>query len=78
MREALEDYLDFIDGERNLSIHTQRGYRQDLEQFLEFMQRAHVEDLSEVDYRFLRSYLAHLHTRGFSRASIARKNLHPA
>lgn len=73
MREALEDYLDFIDGERNLSIHTQRGYRQDLEQFLEFMQRAHVEDLSEVDYRFLRSYLAHLHTRGFSRASIARK-----
>jgi integrase/recombinase XerC len=73
LREALEDYLDFIDGERNLSPHTQRGYRQDLEQFQEFLRRAGVEDLGAVDYRFLRSYLAHLHTRGFSRASIARK-----
>ncbi len=73
MQQALEDYLDFIDGERNLSPHTQRGYRQDLEQFREFMRRAGREDLEEVDYRFLRSYLAHLHTRGFSRASIARK-----
>lgn len=73
MQQALDDYLDFIDGERNLSPHTQRGYRQDLEQFLEFMRRAGKEDLGGVDYRFLRSYLAHLHTRGFSRASIARK-----
>jgi integrase/recombinase XerC len=73
LQQALEDYLDFIDGERNLSPHTQRGYRQDLEQFREFMRRAGREHLEEVDYRFLRSYLAHLHTRGFSRASIARK-----
>ncbi len=73
MREALEDYLCFIDGERNLSPHTQRGYRQDLEQFLEFAARAGKKDLREVDYRFLRSYLAYLHTRSFSRASIARK-----
>lgn len=73
MQQALDDYLDFINGERNLSPHTQRGYRQDLEQFREFMRRAGKEDLGEVDYRFLRSYLAHLHTRGFSRASIARK-----
>ena len=73
LRQALDDYLDFIDGERNLSPHTQRGYRQDLEQFAEFMRRAGREAPEEVDYRLLRSFLAHLHTRGFSRASIARK-----
>ncbi len=73
MEDALADFLRYLEGERNLSPHTLRGYGQDLAQFLEFLRRYGVVDLEEVDYRLLRSYLAHLRTRGFSSASISRK-----
>lgn len=73
MREALREYLSFLEVERNLSPNTLRAYRNDLELFLEFCRRASVKSVGEVDHRLLRRYLSYLQTRGFSRATVARK-----
>jgi integrase/recombinase XerC len=73
MERELVKFARYIDGERNLSPHTLRAYRKDLEQFLEFLHRLGIGSWDEIDYPLLRKYLAHLQTRGFSRASIARK-----
>ncbi len=69
----VEEFILKLEAERNLSPHTVRAYRLDVEQFCEFMRRAGKNRFDQVDYRFLRSYLANLNTRGFSRSSIARK-----
>jgi integrase/recombinase XerC len=71
--DAVEGFLLKLQAERNLSPHTVRAYRLDIGQFCDFMRRAGKERFDQVDYRFLRSFLANLNTRGFSRASIARK-----
>lgn len=66
-KEAFSLYLEI---ERNLSPHSIRAYRQDLDQFHDFL--ADVP-LSEVDYRLLRRYLGHLKQQGYERATIARR-----
>lgn len=73
MREEMEGYLRHLRAERRLSPQTVRAYRADLELFLDFCRRSGVEDPSLVDHRLLRRYLAHLQTRGYARATIARR-----
>jgi integrase/recombinase XerC len=78
LRRLIERYLEYLDGERNLSAHTLRAYRGDLERFLQFMA---VEVLArdeervrpkEVDVLAVRSFLASQTARGLARRSQAR------
>jgi integrase/recombinase XerC len=78
LRRLIERYLEYLDGERNLSVHTLRAYRGDLERFLQFMA---IEVLAEdekrvrpkdVDVLAIRSFLASQTARGLSRRSQAR------
>jgi len=71
--EYIDDYLLALQAERNLSPHTVKSYRRDLQQFAEFLRRTGREDLAGVDHRLLRSFLANLSTRGYARSSISRK-----
>jgi integrase/recombinase XerC len=66
-------YLERLAVQRRLSSHTIAAYRRDLSQFFEFSSRAGVSEVGQVDRRLLRRYLAQLDTRGFVRASMARK-----
>src|SRR5262245_22225222 len=52
--------------------HTRRAYEHDVHEFVEWARRGALAP-GDVDRRALRRYLAYLDTRGFSRASIARK-----
>ena len=58
---------------RNLSPNTIKSYRCDLEHFAEFCSRAGIDDLSALDHKALRSFLANQRTRGYSRATVARR-----
>ncbi len=71
---AIDEYLDYQGGVRNLSAHTVDAYRRDLCQFFDFCGRAGVTDVDAVDRRLVRRYLAYLDTRGYARRSIARKS----
>ena len=73
MREEAEDFLRFLETERDLSPETLRAYRGDLGFFLEFCKRAGVERPEAVDHRLLRRYLANLQSRGYARSTVARR-----
>ncbi|OEU49152.1 MAG: tyrosine recombinase XerC [Desulfuromonadales bacterium C00003096] len=74
MQQLMADFEQHLAVERNLSVHTRRAYRQDLEEFRSFLQQDSATALrvTEVDALVLRRYLACLHRKN-SRSTIARK-----
>ena len=78
MTEYLQAFLRFLRLNRNRSIHTVRAYESDLSQFLGHAAagagvRRSALTASHLDRSALRSFLAHLHEAGQSRATAARK-----
>ena len=78
MTEHLKAFLQFLRLNRNRSAHTVRAYESDLSQFLGHAAagagvRRSALTASDLDRSALRSFLAHLHEAGQSRATAARK-----
>jgi integrase/recombinase XerC len=70
--ELIERFVQHVSLERRLSSHTSAAYRTDLVGLATFLARG-GSSLEDAPYPLLRRWLAHLGTRGYSRASIARK-----
>ena len=68
----IQAFVDHLALERRLSPHTVAAYRTDLFSLSTFLERAGA-DLASATYPQLRRWLAHLATRGYARASVARK-----
>jgi len=68
MNKLLRDFLSYLKNEKGCSYHTLRAYKNDLSDFLEFIkidpQRAEIGEI--------RSYLAHLGTKGIQKSSVSR------
>ena len=64
-------FFDYLEYERNLSSHTLQAYRQDLEEFYQFLERR-AETLEESP-RQVRSYLSWLRSLEREKTTIARK-----
>jgi integrase/recombinase XerC len=78
MTGHLEDFLKFLELNRNASAHTVRAYDSDLSQFLgHAAAQAGLEirqlEPAHLGRAALRSFLAELHKQGLTRASAARK-----
>lgn len=73
MEHEIEIFLDHLNKVRNLSPNTLDAYRCDLEHFSDFLDRAGVSNLKEVDRRTLRSFLANQQARGYARSTVARR-----
>src|SRR4029453_15617781 len=80
MENQIEQFLEHLRYERNVSSHTLRNYSSDLEQFLDFLAPAdpttgkrRTPEVSAVDHLTIREWLASLHTAQKKKASIARK-----
>jgi integrase/recombinase XerC len=76
--DARRDFLDVLRLNRNASAHTVRAYDSDLSQFIAFLAADRQVKPSallprDVDPAAVRAFLGHLHARGNSRASAARK-----
>ncbi len=74
INRVVQAFLDNLAGVRNLSPNTVAAYRRDLAHFADFLQRAGIDDLSMVDHRTMRSFLANQQTRGYARTSVARRS----
>lgn len=70
MKKNVVSFLNFLSAEKNASPHTVKNYRIDLREFSIFLKE---KDAREVTYLDIRSFLAFLKGRSYSRSSISRK-----
>jgi integrase/recombinase XerC len=79
MQQLVEQFLEHLRYERNVSAHTLRNYRIDLEQFLahlagpESNKKSATPSVEEIDHLTIREWLASLHSAQKSKSSVARK-----
>ena len=76
MKDLIDQFLEHLRYERNVSAHTLRNYSSDLEQFLQFLSadgKRTAPAVSEIDHLTIREWMAALHTAQKSKRSIARK-----
>jgi integrase/recombinase XerC len=72
MADPVQEFLQHLSGERNLSPNTVAAYANDLDQFVTFCARA-KRDPMKADATIVRRFLAQRTTLGDARTSIARK-----
>jgi len=70
MNKRVEEFLNFLATEKGASEHTTKNYGIDLREFIKFIAE---KDLKELTYLDIRSFLAFLKTREYSKSSISRK-----
>jgi len=72
MKTLVNKFLQYLYAERNMSKHTIKAYKSDLNQFVSYLKRGDIS-IEQINYICLRRYLAYLQTLGYARTSIARK-----
>ena len=73
LARVLADYERHLVAERDLTPHTVRAYVGDVLSLLDHATRLGQSDVSELDLRTLRSWLAKQQTMGRSRTTVARR-----
>lgn len=77
MDNVLEQWYQWLQDERRLSLNTFKAYQSDLHEFLAFLsnhvgQRIDTSILIGLHHRDFRAWLTHLHSQGKAKTSIAR------
>lgn len=73
MQQIFNQYVNYLEAERNASPYTIRNYTTDLLDFFSFLKSQKIGSLREVDKQVIRDYLSYLLEQGFAKVSIARK-----
>ena len=73
LQRTVDDYVDHLVRDRDLSAHTVRAYRGDLVDLFAHLHRLGAQDLSGLTVRSLRSWLANQQTRGRARETLQRR-----
>lgn len=74
MEKYIEEFLEYLDVERNFSPHTLNAYRVDLKQFSRFLLLSKPPlTVSSINYLTIREFLAHIQVRRCSRRTTSRK-----
>lgn len=69
MKEQLDQFLHYITVERGLALNTVISYRNDLQQFIAFLENIGVSSFNEVKREHLAMYLENLHRKGLATRS---------
>jgi integrase/recombinase XerD len=72
-RAYFAPFQQYLAAECGMSENTIAAYRNDLGQFLSWLELAKVISLQQVDLQLLSGYLLHLHEQGLAATSVARK-----
>lgn len=71
--ENINEFIQYLQAEKNASHHTITHYKKDIEDFVYFLRQQSVQDVMAVSYVDIRQYLTYLHQKEFSRRTISRK-----
>ncbi len=80
MQEWIEKFRRHLVAEKSASVHTVESYLNDLRQFSSFLKESghacdsnETVDIQQIDCLALRSFMAHLHAKGFTGTTMNRK-----
>ncbi|VXB18675.1 site-specific tyrosine recombinase for chromosome partitioning [Bacillus mycoides] len=73
VKKLLQLFVGYLQIERNYSKYTITSYQNDLEHFVQFMEREGISSFLDVTYADVRLYLTTLHDQKLARKSVARK-----
>ena len=62
MSEYIDKFLKYLKIEKNYSINTIESYKKDLLEFNEYLKNKKIKD---VDYKFIRDYLAYMYQKKY-------------
>ena len=71
--KLLAAFTRHLEIERNLSIHTIRAYRGDLESLIAHLENIGINDISQLELVHLRSWLANQQVKGGARTTLSRR-----
>jgi len=72
MQENINNFISYLDVERNYALNTQQAYEKDLQQLLKFLQQQKVSSWAEVTAEHLNLLIMSLRSNGNSGRSIRR------
>ena len=72
-QDILQQFIRYIQLEKNFSVHTVREYENDVEQFLAFLNSEGVQRFEDVEYMHARIYVTQLYDAKLARTTISRK-----
>jgi integrase/recombinase XerC len=73
MTELTQNFLKYLRYEKGFSNHTIKSYKEDLENFFEFLKNEKIEDIKSLNYSVLTGYITFLGKKGFKASTIERK-----
>ena len=72
MTKQLEDFINYLEYERNYSNNTIIAYKNNVLQLVDYLNTNKINDLKKVDYDTIRNYLSYLHGKKYEAKSISR------
>lgn len=71
--KQVQQYLDYLQYQRNYSDHTIDSYRREIKQFLNFLKQEAIDDFKDINYALLRGYLTLLYEEKLAKTTINHK-----
>jgi len=65
----LNDFIKYIELEKNYSNNTVISYKEDLEEYFKYLDG---KDVKKTDYKFIRTYLAYMFSKKYEKKTISR------
>ncbi len=72
MNKELDDFINYLEYERNYSNNTILAYRNNILQLIDYLDSINTKDIRCVKYETIRGYLSYLHESKYKAKSISR------
>lgn len=72
MRMYLEQFLSYIEIEKGYSKYTVKGYEENIEYFLMFLEDKKCTHINQIDYNVIRQFLTELYHHSYSKRTVSR------
>ncbi|WP_237563701.1 site-specific integrase [Halalkalibacter okhensis] len=69
----LDLFITYLQLEKNRSVHTMKNYKNDITDFMRFMEDLHIPSFTVVTVTDIHKYIAKLYENEYSGKTVARK-----